>query len=174
MSFPPTIPTDARPVQAAWPELTCFGCGTANPDGMHLQSFVGEDGTDLVATIEPEDRFRVAPGVLYGGTVASLIDCHGVWTAMTLREPPGRRPPDALPARPTVTGELSVRYEAPTPLGEPLYLRGRLEAVDGRRSTFAVELGPADGVTATGRLVTFEVDAIGEAAGPTRGHRRAR
>lgn len=139
------IPDDATPVQSAWPELTCLGCGPANPDGMHRHSYVDDESEVLVAGIEPDDRFQVAPEVGYGGTVASLIDCHGVWTAMTFRSPRDERPPAHPPSAPAVTGELGVRYDAPTPLGAPLYLRGTVEEVDGRRTRVAVDLGPDTG-----------------------------
>lgn len=166
MSFPPPIPANARPVQSAWPELTCFGCGPANPDGLHLESYVADDEEALVAAVEPDDRFQITPDIAYGGTVASLVDCHGIWTAMTFRSPPDERPPEHPPARPAVTAELSVTYEAPTPLGEPLYLVGRPAHNDGRRTTVEVELGPAAGVTAIATVEAVSIGAIGVGSRP--------
>lgn len=169
MAFPPTIPEGARSVQSSWPDLTCFGCGPANPDGLHLESYV--DGDALVAEIEPDSRYQISPDFLYGGTIASLMDCHGVWTAMTFMAPPEKRPPDHPPASPFVTGELTVRYESPTPVGVPMFLRGRLIETAGRRATAEVEFGPSAGVTARGRVVAISLVGYDEETRPHSTHR---
>ena len=58
----------------------CYGCGPANPHGLHLKSYLDDDGT--VAMITPDPMFSGGvPGNLYGGMIASLLDCHGTASA---------------------------------------------------------------------------------------------
>jgi hypothetical protein len=141
-------------LQDAWAENTCFGCGPANPDGMHLRSTFSEDGEALVATFEPTERYSSgAPNVMYGGTVASLIDCHSVWTAGAFA---ARR--ENREVRPEfVTGELSVRFLKPTPLDRPLHLRAWVEGDLGHRTRVHCTVSADDEVTATGEVVTVRV-----------------
>ena len=61
------------------PENACFGCGPANPDGLHIRSFVR--GDEVVAEWKPEPRYEAFPGVLNGGIIGALLDCHCNWTA---------------------------------------------------------------------------------------------
>ena len=61
------------------PENACFGCGPANPDGLHIRSFVR--GDEVVAEWKPETRYEAFPGVLNGGIIGALLDCHCNWTA---------------------------------------------------------------------------------------------
>ncbi|MEY2499201.1 MAG: hypothetical protein QOD12_2757, partial [Verrucomicrobiota bacterium] len=61
------------------PENACFGCGPANPDGLHIRSFVR--GDEVVAEWTPEKRYEAFPGVLNGGIIGALLDCHCNWTA---------------------------------------------------------------------------------------------
>lgn len=146
------------PVQHSWPDLTCFGCGPANEDGVHLESYLGPDDETLVATVDPEDRFTSgAPNVMYGGHVASLVDCHSVWTAITFAYLAADRPLGSDPRIEYVTGRLSVDYRAPTPLDEPIHLTARPEGDVGRKATIRTELGPEGETTATGEVVAVRV-----------------
>ncbi len=61
------------------PDMICFGCGPANPKGLHVRSFV--DGEELVAEWTPEPHHEAFPGVLNGGIIGTLLDCHCNWTA---------------------------------------------------------------------------------------------
>lgn len=142
----------ARPVQASWPELTCYGCGPANPDGLHVESYVASDGRTLVATVEPSDAFNVVPGV------ASVVDCNSIWAAMTFASPFDARPPDGPPAARYVTAELRVSYLKPTPLGVPLEVRSWVDGDVGRRVRVLTEVGPPGDVTATGEVVAVRVE----------------
>jgi hypothetical protein len=79
------------PLQHAIPDFTCYGCGPANPDGMHLQSTWDAAGQFVIARFEPQAKYTAGmPNTMYGGTIASLIDCHSLWTAMAFayRESP--------------------------------------------------------------------------------------
>jgi hypothetical protein len=143
---PEVLPSD-EPVQAAWPDNTCYGCGPANPDGFGLESYVSDDREALVATFDPEPTHAAGyPNFAYGGLLASLVDCHSIWTAMVFRyAEEGRRLLDGDPLHMYVTGELTTRYLAPTPMDEPIQLRARAEGDVGRKTTVVCEAGPVGG-----------------------------
>lgn len=147
------------PVQDSWPDLTCYGCGPANPDGLHLRSYLDPDAEALVARVVPEARFTSGTAnVMYGGHVASLLDCHSVWTAITFAYRDEGRPLGSDPRIAYVTGRLRVDYRAPTPLDRPVHLRAWVADDVGRKTTVRSELGPADEVTATGEVLAVRVD----------------
>jgi acyl-coenzyme A thioesterase PaaI-like protein len=107
----------------------CFGCGPANPDGLRVRSFWA--GSSCVATWQPRSRHQAFPGVLSGGVISTLLDCHANWTAAThLMERRGlERPPV------TVTAELRVRLLRPTPVDGPVRLEAEVSDVWGDRVT---------------------------------------
>lgn len=148
------------PVQDSWPELTCYGCGPASEGGLHLHSYVGDDGETLVATVTPDGVFTSGtPNVLYGGHVASLVDCHAIWTAITFAYADEGRPLDSDPQIGYVTATLSVNYHAPTPLDREVTLTAWREWVDGRKTHVLVEVGPeGEDPTATGEVLAIRVD----------------
>lgn len=120
------------------PQSICFGCGPANPQGLRIRSFP-EDG-QVVATFVPQAHHQAFPGVLNGGIIGALLDCHGNWTAaytlmlqQNLPEPPV-----------TVTAEFSIALKRPCPAGVPLQLRARAVKVEGDRVQVEGEL-EADG-----------------------------
>jgi hypothetical protein len=148
------------PVQHSWPELTCYGCGPANDAGLHLESYLSEDGEALVATVDPDAVFNSgAPNVMYGGHVASLLDCHAIWTAITFAYRAEGRPLGSDPQISYVTGSLSVDYHAPTPLDEPVHLRAWPEGEVGRKTTVRAELGTGGDPTATAELLAVRIPA---------------
>lgn len=148
------------PVQHSWPNLTCFGCGPANEDGLQIESYLGPDRETLVASVGPHPTYTSgAPNVAWGGYVASLVDCHSVWTAITFAHEDEDRPLGSDPHVEYVTGQLSVEYHAPTPLDEPLHLRAWVEGEVGRKTTVRSEVGPEGETTATGEMVAVRVDS---------------
>lgn len=152
-------PERGDPVQASWPELTCYGCGPANPDGLGLESYFDAEADRLVASVDPDGRFTSgAPNVMYGGHVASLVDCHCVWTAITFAYRAEDRPLGSAPRVAYVTGRLSVDYRAPTPLDRTVRLRAWPVEESDRRTTVRCELGPEGETTAVGEVVAVRVD----------------
>ncbi len=126
------------------PRSICFGCGPANPQGLHVRSFVAPEGDALVARWTPEAHHQAFPGVLNGGIVGALLDCHSNWTAawhlMTLRgtdEPPC-----------TVTAEFNVKLRRPTPL-EEVTLWARPTATEGDKVEVEATLTVGGKVCAT-------------------------
>jgi len=102
------------------PNGRCFGCGPANPEGLQLRSF--SRGSEVVAQWQPAEKHQAFPGMLNGGIIGTLLDCHSNWTAAwhlmlqgQLTQPPC-----------TVTAEYNVKLLRPTPLDVPLELVARV------------------------------------------------
>lgn len=142
------------------PDGTCYGCGPANPDGLHIKSYWSEDGRYVVATFEPQARFTSGfKGATYGGLIASLIDCHSNWTAMAFGYRAEGREPGTLPLIASVTGSLGVKYLKPTPMDEPIHLRAWVEGEAGYKTRVLCELGTTETVTALGDSTFVRIDA---------------
>lgn len=133
----------------------CFGCGVHNPAGHRFSTRWLPDGTT-------ETRFTPAPehtairGFVYGGVVASLIDCAGTGSAALAA---GReRGVDAATdgALRFVTGTLEVRYERPTPMGPELVCSGTIAEVRGRKVTVELVVTAEGTVVARGRVIALE------------------
>ena len=133
---PAVDPTGAAPDPAASslqerlaPRSTCFGCGPANPGGLHVRSF--ELGDEVVATWHPEPRYEAFAGALSGGIIGTLLDCHSNWAgAVALMRAAGT---DAVPA--TVTASYEVALLRPTPTDAPVTLRARVVELAADRAT---------------------------------------
>lgn len=142
-----------------WPQGMCYGCGPSNPDGLRLKSYWSADGQFVVATYTPPAKFSSGlPGALYGGMIASLIDCHSNWTAMAFSYKAEGREPGSKPAILSVTGTLGVKYLKPTPMGVPLRLRAWVDGAVGRKTRVICELSDGQVVTAVGDSTFVRVD----------------
>jgi acyl-coenzyme A thioesterase PaaI-like protein len=129
----------------------CYGCGRLNRDGLHVRTIWQGDGT--IARFTPRPEHVALPGFVYGGLIASLIDCHGVGTAAAAVERAAGREIGDAPAPRYVTASLHVDFVKPTPHGPDLELVGRATEIAGRKVTVDVEV-KADGVlTARGRVI---------------------
>ena len=116
------------------PESVCFGCGPANEKGLHIRSFA-ENG-DLVAEWHAEKYHEAFPGMLNGGIIGALLDCHSNWTAAYFMMK--RDGLDHVPY--TVTAEFHVKLLRPTPTNGPINLRARVVDSSQDRATVEAEL----------------------------------
>lgn len=111
-------------VQSAYtPESVCFGCGPAAPDGLHLRSFRVPGGLEASVSLDP--KYNAFPGIINGGIVSALFDCHGNWTAAITLMDRGCLPKPPL----TLTYELLVTFDEPTPPDAPLVVRSKIVKV---------------------------------------------
>ncbi len=153
------MPAESGPaVQDFYPEhlALCYGCGRLNEWGYRLKT--RWDGDETVTRFTPEPYHTAVPGVVYGGLLASLVDCHSTATAAAaLYRAEGREMDDGGPPHRCVTGTLTVRFVRPTPLGVELEVRGRVISVEGRRITVTSRLVAAGEVTVEADAVAFEV-----------------
>jgi acyl-coenzyme A thioesterase PaaI-like protein len=127
------------------PASRCFGCGPANPEGLRLRSHV--EGEIVVATWMPADRHQAFPGMLNGGIIGTLLDCHGNWTAAWHLM---QRNQLAQPLC-TVTADYAVRLLRPTPLDARLHLAARVVESGPDRALVEAELSAAGKTRATCR-----------------------
>jgi len=123
------MPTDRSIQERHAPDSTCFGCGPANDKGLRIRSFPAEDGDGLVCDFVPESHHEAFPGVLNGGIIGTLLDCHSNWTAAHhfmvrdgLEQPPV-----------TVTADFAVKLRRPTPSTGPVHLHAHVVEDSGDR-----------------------------------------
>lgn len=144
-------------VQDYYPEdvAHCYGCGRLNPHGHQLKT--AWEGDETVSRFTPKPYHTAIPGYVYGGLVASLLDCHGTGgaaAAMLRRE--GREIWDGEAPR-FVTASLQVDFLKPTPLGPELEVRGRIVEITDRKVVQEETLSANGVVTARGRVVAVRM-----------------
>jgi acyl-coenzyme A thioesterase PaaI-like protein len=145
-------------IQDRIPHNHCWGCGTLNPRGLHLKSYV--EGDEVVCTFVPSPDFMAGPTtVLYGGILAAVIDCHSVCTAIAdAYRAAGQEIGDA-PHRWCVTAALRIDYLAPTPIDRPVELRARIREAKGRKRVVECSLRSGGSETVRAEVIAVEVPA---------------
>lgn len=133
----------------------CYGCGRNNPHGHQLKSYW--DGEETVARFRPQPHHMAIPGYVYGGLIASLIDCHGTGSAAAAAYRAEGRSMDSEPPLRFVTASLAVDYLAPTPLGPELELRGTIVEVGRRKVIVDIDLRAEETRCARGRVVAVHM-----------------
>jgi acyl-coenzyme A thioesterase PaaI-like protein len=133
------------------PNNACFGCGPANPDGLHIRSF--PKNGEVVAEWQPQPKYEAFPGVLNGGIIGALLDCHCNWTAAYhLMKQAGE---DRAPC--TVTAEYSIKLLRPTPTNDIIHLSAKVIESKGDRATVEGSLIAGGKVCATCRGIFVSV-----------------
>lgn len=133
----------------------CYGCGRLNAQGHQIRTIW--DGDETVTRYTPRPEHTAIPGFVYGGLLASLIDCHCTGTAAAAMYRAENREMDSEPAFRFVTGSLHVDYLKPTPLGPELEIRGKVKEIRGRK-VIVEAMVYADGVaTARGEVVAVQM-----------------
>ncbi len=129
----------------------CYGCGRLNEQGHQIKTFW--EGEESVTRFTPLPRHTAIPGFVYGGLIASLIDCHSTGTAAAAAYRAESRPMDTSPPLRYVTASLHVEYLRPTPL-KPLEIRGRVKEIKGRKVVVTSELIVDGKVCVKGEVVS--------------------
>lgn len=156
-------------IQDLYPDdwARCYGCGRLNSHGLHIRSewvsgeakgeTSGEGGSEsfgeALARFWPEPHHLAVPGFVYGGLIASLIDCHAIGTAAAAAMVRAGQVPGRDPTPRFVTASLQVDFLRPTPIGVELLLRARPTAVEVRKALVEVTLTAGGEVCARGRVV---------------------
>lgn len=133
----------------------CYGCGRLNEQGLQIKSYW--DGDETVCIFQPRPYHIAVPGYVYGGLIASLIDCHGTGTAAAAAYRAEGRPMDSEPPLRFLTASLHVDYLRPTPLGVPLEVRGRVKEIKGRKVVVSETLSANGEITARGEVIAVQV-----------------
>lgn len=134
----------------------CYGCGRLNEKGHQIKSFW--DGDESVCRVVPEKHYTGGmKDILYGGLIASLMDCHAAGTAAAAkaRELKIEMTSGAMPR--FVTASLKVDYLAPTPVGTEVEIRASVDEIKGRKVTVSVTLSAEGSVCARGQLIMVQI-----------------
>ena len=130
----------------------CFGCGPANKEGLQIKSYRTDDGLEM--EFECDEKHQAFPGIINGGIIGALLDCHGNWTAaMAIMDRNGLDAPQC-----TVTAQYEVKLKRPTPLGPTLKLQSRILALQDDRAEVIIELKADEKTCATGRGLFVAVE----------------
>lgn len=133
----------------------CYGCGRLNEYGLQLKSYW--DGDESVAVFTPRPYHIAIPGYVYGGLIASLIDCHGTGTAAAAAHRQEGRPMGSAPPLRFVTASLHVDYLRPTPLGVPLEIRGKVEEITAKKVVISATVSAKGETCARGKVVAVKM-----------------
>jgi len=142
-----------KAVQDFYPDdfAHCYGCGRLNTLGLHVRSWW--EGDETVARFTPRPEHMAMPGFVYGGLIASLIDCHAMGTAAAAALRTGGSAIGDAPSPRFVTASLKVDYLKPTPLGPELEIRARVVERSERKAIIMATVSAAGTVTARGEIV---------------------
>jgi acyl-coenzyme A thioesterase PaaI-like protein len=133
----------------------CYGCGRLNDQGLQIKSYWDGDETVLIFT--PALYHIAFPGYVYGGLIASLIDCHSTGSAAAAAYRAENRAMDTDPPLRFLTAALHVDYVQPTPLGVPLEIRSKIKEIKGRKVIVTSDLYANGEVCARGEVVAVQV-----------------
>ena len=145
------------PFQDYYPEFfaQCYGCGRLNEDGLQIKSFW--DGDKTVCIFHPRSYHTAIPGYVYGGLIASLIDCHSTGTAAAAAYRAQGRAMDSEPALRFLTASLHVEYLRPTPIDGPLEIRSQIKEIKGRKVVVESTLSAKGEICARGQVVAVQI-----------------
>ena len=133
----------------------CYGCGSLNPHGHQIKTFW--DGEETLTRFRPEPFHTAIPGYVYGGLLASLIDCHSTGTAAAAAYRAEGREMDSLPPLRFVTAVLNVTYLKPTPIDCELEIRGRIKEIKGRKVVIESRILARGVETVRGEVVAVQM-----------------
>ncbi len=144
-AYRPRMPSTESLQDRYAPASVCFGCGPANPEGLRIKSRV--EGDEVVADWVAGPNHEAFPGILNGGIIGTLLDCHSNWTAAAhlMKARNAEAPPV------TVTAEYAIKLRRPTPSDRPVHLTARVVESTVDRATVEAELSSGGEVTATCR-----------------------
>jgi acyl-coenzyme A thioesterase PaaI-like protein len=148
-----------RAIQDDYPDdySHCYGCGRLNEHGLQIKSYW--EGDEAVCTFTPEPHHMGIPGYVYGGLIASLIDCHCIAAAAAAYD--AKMGAGVLPRADVrtrfVTAALHVDYVRPTPLGVPLEIRAHATEIAGRKVVLSATLSAEGEVCARGEVVAVRI-----------------
>lgn len=147
-----------KAIQDLIPHNRCWGCGTLNPRGLRIKSFV--DGDETVCRFQPSPDHMAGPThVLNGGVIATVVDCHAVCTAIADAYRTAGRELGSEPLLWCVTASLKVDYLAPTPIAGPVELRARVREAKGRKRVVECTVRADGKECARAEVIAVEVPA---------------
>jgi acyl-coenzyme A thioesterase PaaI-like protein len=136
-----------KSLQETWaPNNACFGCGPTNEKGLRIRSFV--QGDEVVCDWTPQPHHEAFPGVLNGGIIGALLDCHSNWAAIAhLMKVKGLT--DKAPC--CVTADYAIVLKRPCPTNGPVHLKAKVVQSEGDKAVVEATLEADGKVRATAR-----------------------
>jgi acyl-coenzyme A thioesterase PaaI-like protein len=130
----------------------CFGCGPANADGLQIESYV--DGDGIICSYLPKPYHHAFPGVLNGGVIGTLLDCHCNWSACyyLMLDQKQDEPPC------TVTAEFTIKLRRPTPVDKELFIVAKSVGIEGNKARIHGDLFCEEKLCATCDALFVSVD----------------
>ena len=144
--------------QDKWPEMAshCWGCGRNNEHGLQIKSYW--EGDETVCTFQPKEYYIAYPGMVCGGIVATIIDCHCLNTAVAAAYKAEKREIGTEPIIVYVTGSLFVKYLRPTPINRPVVLRAQVKEMTEKKIIISCSLFSRKKECAQGELVAIKTN----------------
>lgn len=146
-----------KAIQDYYPEnvAKCYGCGPLNDHGLKIKSFV--EGDETVCVYRPRDYHKAFEGFVYGGLIASIIDCHSLATAVAITAKELDLSMEAEPKFGFVTGSLHVNYLNPTPTGKDLEFRSKVTKSNEKKVVVETSLIVEGTVCVTGEVKAIKL-----------------
>jgi acyl-coenzyme A thioesterase PaaI-like protein len=133
----------------------CYGCGRLNEHGLHVNSYW--DGDESVCLFQPKPYHTAIPGYVYGGLIASIIDCHSTGTASAAATRAAGLPMSPDSQLRFLTAALHVDYFRPTPIDAQLEVRAQIKELKGRKVVITSTLSANGQVCARGEVVCVQM-----------------
>jgi len=148
---------EKKAFQDYYPEIFsyCYGCGRLNERGLKIKSYW--DGENSICKFKPHPYHTAFPKFVYGGLIASLIDCHGTGTAAAAAYRAEGREMDTDPPLRYVTASLHVNYKKPTPIDTTLVLKGSVKEITEKKVIVEVILSANDEICAVGEVIAVKI-----------------
>jgi acyl-coenzyme A thioesterase PaaI-like protein len=137
------------------PGNVCFGCGKENHQGLKISSYW--EGFESVCIWESQEKYQGWKGILNGGILATLIDCHTMCTAMAAAYQAENRPMESQPIYRYATGTILVKYLKPTSNTEPIELRAKVKEIKGRKVVMSCIAKSNGEITAEAEVIALRV-----------------
>lgn len=138
----------------------CFGCGSLNANGLHIKS--RWEGDEFVCVWQPAAEHIGYPGCIYGGTIASVVDCHAIWASLSMHcRDAGHALNSGPPRFGVVTGSLRVNYLKPASVARALEVRARIVEHGERKSVVACSVRQGSVECATAEVTTVRTKEVG-------------
>ncbi|MDQ7027371.1 MAG: PaaI family thioesterase [Anaerolineae bacterium] len=135
----------------------CYGCGINNEHGLHIKTYW--DGEIGHSKFLPHPEHTAFPGYVYGGLLASLIDCHSIGTAIAAMYDAEGRSADTAPEITCVTANLNVSFKQKTPTGTELVLRATIKELTAKKALVMTEIWAHDVLCVVGEVVAVRVSS---------------
>ncbi len=133
----------------------CYGCGRLNDNGLRIKSYWSDDENTSIARFTPKPYHTAFPGYVYGGLLASLIDCHGTGTAAAYKSE-GRKMGTQPELRYVITS-VHVDYIKLTPINQELELIGSVKEIKERKVIVEVKLFTKGILCVQGEVIAVKI-----------------